>query len=116
MVDHNAIILRNLFELSSQGNDLPWQPFREGVEIYPIYNSPGGCSAALLRYAAGAVIPKHTHVGYEHILILDGMQQDEHDHYPRGSLMINPPGTQHTVESKAGCIVLAIWEKPVKFI
>ena len=33
-----------------------------------------------------------------------------------GTLIINPPGTQHSVVSEAGCIVLAIYEKPVKFL
>ena len=29
--------------------------------------------------------------------------------------MINAPGTRHSIVSEAGCIVLAIYEKPVKF-
>jgi hypothetical protein len=29
--------------------------------------------------------------------------------------MINAPGTRHSVVGEAGCIVLAIYEKPVKF-
>lgn len=29
--------------------------------------------------------------------------------------MINPPGTRHSIVSEAGCVVLAIYEKPVKF-
>ena len=33
-----------------------------------------------------------------------------------GTLIINPPGTQHSVVSEAGCIVLAIYEKPVEFL
>jgi len=33
-----------------------------------------------------------------------------------GSLIINPPGTSHSILSENGCIVLAIYEKPVKFL
>jgi hypothetical protein len=31
-------------------------------------------------------------------------------------LVINAPGTRHKVHSDAGCIVLAIYEKPVQFV
>jgi hypothetical protein len=30
--------------------------------------------------------------------------------------VINPPGTRHKVSSDDGCIVLAIYEKPVRFV
>jgi len=33
-----------------------------------------------------------------------------------GTLIINPPGTCHSVEGEAGCIVLAIYEKAVRFL
>ena len=33
-----------------------------------------------------------------------------------GALRIHPPGTRHWVESDAGCIVLAIYERPVRFL
>jgi anti-sigma factor ChrR (cupin superfamily) len=31
-------------------------------------------------------------------------------------MVINPPGTRHNVRSADGCVVLAIWQQPVKFI
>lgn len=58
----------------------------------------------------------HEHMGYEHILILTGSQQDQNGTFKVGTLVINPPGTRHRVYSDAGCIVLAIYEKPVKFV
>lgn len=111
-----AIVLRELFSLANLSRELDWQPFHEGIDIYPIYKSHEGCSAALLRYAPGAHVPAHIHTGYEHILVLTGGQQDEHGHYPQGTLMVSPPGTHHSVTSESGCIVLAIWEKPVSFL
>ena len=68
----------NLINRSSY-DDLPWQPFREGVEIYPLYkdNTEGHeASAALLRYQAGAKVPHHSHTGYEHILVLSGSKRN----------------------------------------
>lgn len=105
----------NLIDRSSY-DDLPWQPFREGVEIYPLYkdeSKENGASAALLRYQAGAKVPYHSHGGYEHILVLSGSQSDADGLYPKGSFVINSPNTSHQVSSEEGCVVLIVWEKPV---
>jgi anti-sigma factor ChrR (cupin superfamily) len=107
-------VLAGLF---AQGKGLPhlaWEPFHEGVEIHRLYGGSGNsASAALLKYAPGARVASHDHPGYEHILVLEGAQQDQHGHYPCGTLLINGPGSPHAVFSENGCIVLAIWEKPV---
>ena len=70
----------------------------------------------MLRFRAGGRIPLHEHTGYEHIFMLSGSQVDENSEALAGSLIINPPGTSHSILSKSGCIVLAIYEKPVKFL
>jgi anti-sigma factor ChrR (cupin superfamily) len=57
----------------------------------------------------------HLHQGYEHILVLSGSQRDQNGTSVAGTLTINGPGTRHSVVSEAGCIVLAIYEKPVRF-
>ena len=48
--------------------------------------------------------------------MLSGEQVDEVSKAESGSLIINPPGTSHSILSQNGCIVLAIYEKPVKFL
>lgn len=115
---NKAIILRDVFSLHSNPEQLNWLPFKEGVEICPLYaaQEQEGVSAALLRYAPGAEVSRHEHMGYEHILILSGTQSDENGHYPEGTLIISPSHTSHSVKSESGCIVLAIWEKPVRFL
>ena len=60
-------------------------------------------------------MPFHTHSGYEHILVLAGAQRDQNSAMAPGTLTINPPGSEHSVVGEAGCIVLAIYEKPVEF-
>jgi anti-sigma factor ChrR (cupin superfamily) len=96
--------------------DIPWKPFYEGVEIHRLYgDGVSGPSAALLRFAAGGRIPFHVHTGYEHILVLKGSQEDQLGSIVAGGLRIHPPGSSHSVSSQAGCIVLAIYEKPVAF-
>lgn len=93
---------------------IPWQPFQMGVEIHRLYgDGVTGPSAALLRFSPGGRIPLHSHTGYEHILVLAGSQIDEFGKVPAGGLRIHPPGSAHSVTSESGCIVLAIYEKPV---
>jgi anti-sigma factor ChrR (cupin superfamily) len=111
-----TIILHDIFRIATQPDRLKWQPFHDGIDIYPIYKSEHGGAAALLRYAPGASAPAHVHIGYEHILVLQGEQGDEDHQYPRGTLTVSPPGTSHVVHSTTGCVVLAIWEKPVSFL
>lgn len=115
-VELSPVILRDFFTLELQPDKLAWQPFRPGVEIYPLYKCDQGCSAALLRYSPGSAVPAHEHTGYEHILVLSGAQADEKHIYRKGTLVISPPGTSHSITSTGGCIVLAIWEKPVQFL
>lgn len=94
-----------------------WEPFRAGVEIAQLYGgSREAPSCALLRYAPGAKVPRHVHRGYEHILVLAGSQRDEHGSYGVGTMLVNGPGTTHRVSSEDGCVVLAIWERPVEML
>lgn len=93
-----------------------WQPLRPGVAISYIYHtSSKGPSAAFLHYEAGASVPRHKHIDFEHILVLHGSQSDGKALYSKGCLVINPPDSQHKIHSNEGCIALAIWMKPVAF-
>jgi anti-sigma factor ChrR (cupin superfamily) len=95
-----------------------WEELKTGtgIRVRPLYGFDGtGSRAALLSYAPGATLAAHTHPGFEHIFVLEGEQIDERGTYGEGTLIINPPGTHHNVSSPKGCLVLAIWEKPVVF-
>lgn len=112
----HPVVLKNLFGPNCSFDAMDWQPFRQGIEIIRIYGKPHlGASAALLRYAPGAMLPHHSHTGYEHIIILSGSQVDESGLHQEGTVVINPPGSGHSVSNQNGCIVLAIWEHPVVF-
>jgi anti-sigma factor ChrR (cupin superfamily) len=96
---------------------LTWRSLRPGVEIHVLHEAGAdGPSAALLRYQPGAEVPAHEHVGFEHIVVLEGEQRDEHGQYGVGTLIVNPPGSRHRVWSPAGCLVLVVWERPVRFL
>ncbi len=113
---YRNIQLEGLFQIEQLQHSIPWKPFREGVEIHHLYgDGVTGPSAALLRYSKAAHVSMHKHTGYEHIIVLSGSQRDQNGLAAAGTLTINPPGTRHELFSDAGCIVLAIYEKPVKF-
>jgi hypothetical protein len=116
------IVLRDLFGGFSPLDYGTFGPFRPGIEVLPLYGlnargdapHPNRPSAALLRYAPGASVPAHRHPGYEHIFVIAGSQSDQHGHYPRGTCLINAPGSGHAVTSPSGCLVLALWNHSVE--
>jgi anti-sigma factor ChrR (cupin superfamily) len=95
-----------------------FEPFRPGIGIRPLYGSPagGGSAAALLKYEAGAKVPAHEHPGHELVYVISGSQTDERGTHRAGTLVLNPPGSRHAVESVDGCLVLVVWEQSVRFL
>jgi anti-sigma factor ChrR (cupin superfamily) len=93
---------------------LAFEPFRDGVTLHWIKpfegDQPG---VALLKYEPGAKIPRHRHEGLETILVLDGIQSDEVGDFGPGTYIVNPIGSEHSVWSENGCVVLIQWDRPV---
>jgi anti-sigma factor ChrR (cupin superfamily) len=109
--------LKDLPGLVARPDEIAWQPFRPKVEIYRIYGDGRvGPSAALIRFQPGGEVDLHEHNGFEHILVLSGSQRDDNGEAAAGTLIVNPPGTRHRIVSPNGCVVLAIYEKPVRFV
>ncbi len=110
------LTLPNIFDLAQKPESIVWSRFRDGVDIHWLYETaPPGPAAALIRFHPGARVELHQHTGFEHILLLAGSQTDENGQHSRGALIIHPPGTRHSIASAEGCVVLAIYEKPVVF-
>ncbi|MDF1776369.1 MAG: cupin domain-containing protein [Rhizobiaceae bacterium] len=109
---NKALLVPNLLENGWQ--DLPFEPFRPGVEICELV--AGWPRLALLKYEPGASVPRHRHTGLETILVLSGAQSDENGASRAGALIANPTGSQHSVWSDEGCVVLIQWEKPIEIL
>jgi anti-sigma factor ChrR (cupin superfamily) len=93
---------------------LEFEHFRTGIAVHWIVR--GGSdepSLALLKYEAGASVPRHRHAGLETILVLEGVQSDENGDYPAGTLVFNAVDTEHSVWTGIGCVVLIHWALPV---
>jgi len=100
-----------------EGNSADWRQLREGVVLRTLFeDTDSGYSVGLIRYQPAACVPLHRHIGDEHIYVLSGSQQDERGIYATGSYIYNPEGSQHSVSSQDGCLVLVHWHKPVQFI
>ncbi|MDF2232902.1 cupin domain-containing protein [Albimonas sp. CAU 1670] len=93
---------------------LPFDFFREGVEIHRLAEGPA--AVALLRYAPGASVPRHRHTGLETIVVLEGTQSDDNGVARAGDVVFNPEGSVHSVWSEDGCVVLIHWTRPVEFV
>ena len=113
---YRRIELHDLFNIALRQHEIAWERFNDSVDIHRLYgDGKSGPSAALIRFRKAGQVPIHYHSGYEHILVLHGIQRDQNGPAEAGTLMINSPGNSHSVTSEAGCIVLAIYEKPVRF-
>ena len=118
------LVLKELFDGFSPEQYGTFVPLHPGVDILPLYGmTPDGVphsentpAAAFIRYSPGAHVPKHGHAGIEHIIVLSGSQSDSHGSYPRGNCVVNPQGSSHAVASAEGCLILAIWYRPVELL
>ena len=100
--------------LGGAWRSLAFGPFRPGVEMCKLVDGGAeGASVAVLRYRAGASVPRHLHQGLESVLVLEGSQSDERGCYQAGAIVFNQAGTEHSVWSEDGCVVLIQWERPV---
>ena len=93
---------------------LAFEHFREGIRVHWLVRGGlGDPSVAVLKYEPGASVPRHRHGGLETIMVLDGVQSDEAGDYAAGTLALNATGSEHSVWSKDGCVVLIQWDLPV---
>ncbi|MGH1359049.1 MAG: cupin domain-containing protein [Burkholderiaceae bacterium] len=68
-------------------------------------------ATTIVSYAPDSRFSAHTHSGGEEFLILEGVFEDEHGIYPKGSYVRNPPQTAHTPGSTPGCVMFVkLWQ------
>ena len=121
MIAQIAQRFENLLQNAAVDGPLPWQPYtkngRTNVDIVELFDATAsdssGAKAAILRYRAGAVVPRHVHTGYEFVLVLDGELVNDTGTHRSGTLEVYPPGSSHRLESPGGCTFLVVWAKPV---
>jgi anti-sigma factor ChrR (cupin superfamily) len=93
-----------------------WPELRPGVRIRVLHEGPGEHErVALLSYSPGAQVESHLHNAGEHIIILEGSQEDENGSFGPGTYMYNAPGTRHSVKAPVGCLVWIHWQGSLDF-
>ncbi len=74
----------------------PWLPgLMPGLSVLPLHEHATE-SVALVRWAPHTRFQAHRHWGGEEILVLDGVFQDEHGRYPKGTWLRSPHLSAHT--------------------
>lgn len=121
--ERDMIVIKDVFRSGFELNDLAWKPWREpgreGVESFvlwaPSEDGAEDSAGLLLRFAPGAHGDMHRHLGYELMLVLDGvLRNDDGDEYSAGTLVVENADSIHQMSSETGCTVLAIRTRPAR--
>lgn len=90
-------------------NDVAWQELTPGITFKILWQDPPTKRRAqMARFAPGAQLPQHRHVGDELIFVLEGAVSDEAGTVSAGNVGYRPNGCVHTVTTKSGATVLAV--------
>lgn len=96
------------------GDEAEWVPSpMAGVDRRMLDRIGGEVARAtsIVRYAPGSHFSTHTHDGGEEFIVLDGVFQDEHGDFPKGSYIRNPPTSSHTPGAADGCVIFVkLWQ------
>ena len=97
---------------------LPWKPTQiDGVEMKILIEEPEtGLMTALVRFAPGAKLPPHEHVGIEQSYVIEGSLEDPEGLTTAGNFVWRPAGSRHVAWSPSGALVLAIYQRPNVFL
>jgi anti-sigma factor ChrR (cupin superfamily) len=90
-------------------DDVAWQEFQPGISFKVVWQDPPTKRRAqMTRFAPGAQLPLHRHVGDELIFLIEGAVSDESGTVTAGNVGYRPNGCVHTVTSTNGATVLAV--------
>jgi len=90
-------------------SDLGWQEYQPGISFKILWEDPTTKRRAqMARFAPGAKLPLHRHVGDELIFVLEGAVSDESGTVSVGNVGYRPNGCVHNVSTKNGATVLAV--------
>jgi anti-sigma factor ChrR (cupin superfamily) len=90
-------------------SDIAWQEFRPGISFKILWEDAGTKRRAqMTRFAPGARLPRHRHVGDELIYVIEGALTDEAGTVTAGNVVYRPNGCIHNVSTQNGATALAV--------
>ncbi len=96
--------------------NLKWQKVTGKISRVDLAMNDDIFQAELIRFSPNAKIPKHTHLGKEFTLVLEGDFSDHQGVYQKGEFIEQGITHEHQpIAGKSGCICLAITNAPLKF-
>ncbi len=90
-------------------NDVAWQDLTPGITLKILWqDAPTKRRVQMARFAPGAQLPQHRHVGDELIFVIEGSVSDEAGTVSAGNVGYRPNGCVHTVTTRNGATVLGV--------
>ncbi|MGP1397145.1 MAG: ChrR family anti-sigma-E factor [Inquilinaceae bacterium] len=102
--------------VGGDAGQVKWRSVMRGLDECELDVGGGHVKAKLLRIAAGAAMPKHTHAGNEMTLVLTGGFVDERGHFARGDMAVHDSAVDHrpVADPDDDCICLAVTDGPLR--
>lgn len=94
---------------------LAWRHLGPAQEAELALDEPG-YRTRLIRLKPGKSVPRHTHVGHELTVVLEGGFRDEQGHHVRGDLVIADPSVDHrpVADEDGDCLCLTVTDAPLR--
>ncbi|MCW8879573.1 MAG: ChrR family anti-sigma-E factor [Kangiellaceae bacterium] len=93
-----------------------WKKVTPSISKAEITLAEDDFKVELLKFAANAKIPQHTHEGQEFTVVLEGDFSDSLGQYKSGEFIVQDKTVEHQpVAGSQGCVCLAITTAPLKF-
>ncbi len=101
--------------------EMEWQKTRfPGCEMKVLLKDDSGLMTSIFRFAPGATLTDHEHVGIEQTYMLDGHLADKEGpaaglEVKKGEFVWREPGSRHSAWSPRGGMTIAMMQVPNKF-
>lgn len=114
----DASVPRCLHQFIKTGfQDVSWNRVSRDIHTFELCRDQNNAKVELLRIKPGGSSGKHTHMGDEYTVILEGSFSDEDGLYHRGDFLVRDKNQRHTPVATRDreCICLAVTEAPIQF-
>ena len=97
-------------------DQLDWHTTIRGVQEFVLARGAHGVKSAMLRIDPGRQMPRHTHLGDEYTLVLQGGFTDQAGNYKRGDVAVADSSVTHrpTADVDEVCICLTAVDAPLQ--